>query len=69
MFMQNKNKTFADNITKNILKYLLTRYNITNGDIGAIRTIIHRSVNSNSKKMNLNSVTPLVEPKKKTDKK
>lgn len=69
MFMRNKNQPFADSITKNVLEYIMTRYNVTAGDIGAIRTIIHRSVNANRKKWNLDSVKPLPEPKKKTDKK
>lgn len=67
MFMRNKNQPFADSITKNVLEYIMTRYNVTAGDINAIRGIIHKSVNLNRKKWNSDLVKPLSEFKKKSD--
>ena len=44
-----KSNLIADKITKHVLQYLLTRFNLQPGDINNIRMIITRSLNRNSK--------------------
>jgi hypothetical protein len=48
MYMRKPNLA-ADKVTKHVLEYLLTRFNLQPGDINNIRMIITRSLNKNTK--------------------
>ena len=48
MYMRKPNP-LADKVTKHVLEYLLTRFNLQPGDINNIRMIITRSFDRNTK--------------------
>lgn len=48
MYMRKPNP-IADKVTKHVLEYLLTRFNIEPGDINNIRMIIAKALNKNTK--------------------
>ena len=58
MYMRKPNP-IADNITKHVLQYLLTKFTLAPGDVNNIRMIITRALNRNNK------VKPITENKKK----
>ena len=52
MYMRKPNPT-SDKITKHVLEYLLTRFNLTAGDINNIRFIITQATHKHQIKPNL----------------
>ena len=44
-----KPSPLADKVTKHVLEYMLTRFNIEPGDINNIRMIIAKALNKNTK--------------------